>query len=134
MPYDMIIGRNLMKSLKMDVLYSENVIVWDELRLPMQEINMSFRSTGDFNALVEDHTEESEAIKDQMGRLHRILDANYETPTLEEEVEKMTHLDKFQRTLLLALLNKHEPLFGRAILWKFHLKRMPNPITQELFR
>ena len=66
MPYDMIIGRDLMKSLKMDVLYSENVIIWDELRLSMQEINTSFCSTSDFNALVEDHME-SEAIKDQMG-------------------------------------------------------------------
>ena len=54
----MIIGRDLMKSLKME-------IVWDELCLPMQEINMSLHSTSDFNALVEDLTE-SEAIKDQM--------------------------------------------------------------------
>ena len=53
MPYhDMIIGRDLMKSLNMDMLYSEHVIVWDLLRLPMQEINTYFRSTGDFNALV----------------------------------------------------------------------------------
>ena len=118
MPYDMIIGRDLMKSLKMDVLYTENVIVWDELRLPMQEINTSLRSPGDFNALVEDHTE-SDAIKDQMARLNRILDANYDTPNLEEEVEKMTHLNKLQRTLLLALLKKHEPLFdGQLGDWK----------------
>ena len=46
----------------MDVLYSDNVVTWDELKLPMHEVS----ATGkwhDFNALVEDHTE-SESVKD----------------------------------------------------------------------
>ena len=87
LPYDMIIGRDLMKVLRMDVLYSENVIVWDELHLPMQEIKSSLNNVSNFNALVEDHVE-PEAVKKQMDRLHRILDANYSTPNLEEEVAK----------------------------------------------
>ena len=36
LPYDVIMGRDLMRNLAMDVLYSEGVIVWDELRLPMR--------------------------------------------------------------------------------------------------
>ena len=60
---------------------------------------------------MEDHTE-PEAVKDQLGRMHQILVVNYDTPDLKEEVEKMTHLAKLQRTLLLAFLKKHnEPLF-----------------------
>jgi hypothetical protein len=118
MPYDMIIGRDLLHTLKMDVLYSENVVVWDDLRLPMQEVNKSSGKWQDFDVLVEDHAE-SDSIKEQMGRLHRILDANYDTPDMEEEVEKMTHLTKLQRNLLLALLKKHEPLFdGQLGDWK----------------
>ena len=46
-----------------------------------------------------------------MKRLHRILDANYETPDLEKEVAQMTHLNGIQRQLLLTLLTKHEKLF-----------------------
>ena len=103
LPYDMIIGRDLMKVLRMDVLYSENVIVWDDLRLPMQEIKSSLSSVSDFNALVQDHAE-PEAVKEQMDRLHRILDANYDTPDLEEEVAKMTYLNPEQRILLLAFV------------------------------
>ena len=101
LPYDTIIGRDLMRKLKMDVLYSNNV--------PMHEV----KSTGkwhDFNALVEDQAE-SESVKDSMSRLTRILDANYDTPDLEAEVVKMTHLPAIQRTLLLALLKKNEDLF-----------------------
>ena len=45
---------------KIDVLYSDNVVTWDELKLPMHEVS----ATGkwhDFNALVEDHAE-SESV------------------------------------------------------------------------
>ena len=93
----------------MDVLYSDNVVTWDELKLPMHEVS----ATGkwhDFNALVEDHAE-SESVKDSMTRLTRILDANYDTPVLEDEVAKMTHLNPIQRNLLLALLKENESLF-----------------------
>ena len=109
LPYDMIIGRDLMRKLKMDVLYSDNVVTWDELRLPMHEVKDN-GEWHDFNALVEDQAE-SESVKDSMSRLTRILDANYDTPDLEAEVAKMTHLTAIQRTLLLALLKKNEDLF-----------------------
>ena len=109
LPYDMIIGRDLMRELKMDVLYSDNVVIWDELKLPMHEVKAN-GTWHDFNALVENHAE-SESVKDSMTRLTRILDANYDTPDLETEVAKMTHLNPIQRNLLLALLKKNENLF-----------------------
>ena len=115
LPYDMIIGRDLMRKLKMDVLYSSEAIVWDGLRLPMQEVKNNFM---DFNAIIEDTTE-SDSVKEQMKRMNRILDANYEKPDLKAEVAKMTHLTDFQRTLLMALLGKHEALFdGTLGEWK----------------
>ena len=46
-----------------------------------------------------------------MSRLTRILDANYDTPVLEDKVAKMMHLNPIQRNLLLALLKKNEDLF-----------------------
>ena len=111
----MIIGRDLMRKLKMDVLYSSEAIVWDGLRLPMQEVKNNFM---DFNAIIEDTTE-SDSVKEQMNRMNRILDANYEKPDLKAEVAKMTHLTDFQQTLLKALLGKHEALFdGKLGEWK----------------
>ena len=105
----MIIGRDLMRKLKMDVLYSDNVVTWDELRLPMHKVKAKGK-WHNFNALVEDQAE-SESVKDSMSRLTRILDANYDTPVLEDEVAKMTHLNPIQRNLLLTLLKENEDLF-----------------------
>ena len=66
--------------------------------------------------------------------MHRILDANYNTPDLKEEVEKMTHLTKLQRTLLLALLKKHEPLFDSQLGdWKGDPVEIPLKEDAELY-
>ena len=115
LPYDFIIGRDLMRALKIDVLYSENVVVWDDLRLPMQEVKNKFT---DFHAILETASD-SDSVKQQMSRLTRILDANYDKPDLDQEVAQMTHLNPEQQVLLLALLKKHEPLFdGQLGEWK----------------
>ena len=109
LPYDMIIGRDLLRELKMDVLYSDNEVVWDDLRLPMNQVKVDNRWI-DFEALFEDNTE-SDTVKDGMKRLVRILDANYDTPDIPEEVSKMKHLNDEQKNLLLEVLTKHENLF-----------------------
>ena len=116
LPYDMIIGRDLLKELKMDVLYSDEIVTWDDLKLPMQKITKS--GCIDFNTIVEDHAE-SDSVKEQMGRLNRILDANYAKADMDAEVAQMTHLTPIQQQLLLALLKRHEVLFdGQLGTWK----------------
>ena len=141
LPYDIIIDRDLMRKLKMDVLCSDNVVTWDELKLPMHEVSATGKWQ-DFNTLVEYHAE-SESVKDSMSRLTRILDANYDTPVLENEVAKMMHLNPIQRNLLLALLKKNEDLFdGQLDDWagdpveiplKEPSRREPNRIMQGHF-
>ena len=75
--------------------------------------------------MVEDQAE-SESVKDSLSRLTRILDANYDTPVLEDEVANMTHLNPIQRNLLLALLKKNEDLFdGQLGNWVSNLVEIP---------
>ena len=95
----MIIGRDLMKNINMDVLYSDSVVTWKELNLPMHKVQANGK-WHDFNELVDNH-EESESVKDSMSRLTRILDANYDIPDLVTEVANMNHLDANQRSMLL---------------------------------
>jgi hypothetical protein len=95
LPYDMIIGRDLLKELKMDVLYSDNEMVCDDLRLPMKPVKNDNHRIN-FEALFEDNTE-SDIVEDNMKRLVHILDANYDTPDIPEEVSKMEHLSDSQK-------------------------------------
>ena len=39
LPYDVIIGRDFMKELQMDILYSEYVVVCDGIIIPMHKIH-----------------------------------------------------------------------------------------------
>ncbi len=52
----MIIGRDLMRELKMDVIYSDNIVTWDVLTLPMQQDKQNV-SWIDMEALFKDTTE-----------------------------------------------------------------------------
>ena len=76
-PYDVIKGRNLMKELQMDVIYSEVVVVWDNVRLTMQKIQNG--KWTDFNLM---DKEDTEAIQEKPTQLGRITDTNYEKDDL----------------------------------------------------
>ena len=52
--------------------------------------------------------EDPEATKEKSLRLCRILNVNYKNPDLEQEVNKLTHLTKFQRLILLSCLKRYK--------------------------
>ena len=54
-----------MRTLAMDVLYSEGVIVWDELRLPRRQKRTA---KVNLNALINE-TKESSSVEKQMSRV-----------------------------------------------------------------
>ena len=57
----------------MDVLYLEDVVVWDGIRLPMQKIQNG--KWTDLNLMDQKY---SEAVKEQSERIGRIIHDNYQ--------------------------------------------------------
>ena len=98
--YDVITGRNLMEKFQMDVLYLEDVVVRDDVQMPMQKIQNG--NLTDLNLMDQDNPE---AIKEQYKQIRIIIDANYKKADLEQEVNKLIHLTKFQRVILCSCLN-----------------------------
>ena len=138
-PYDMIIGRDLLKKLGMDILFSTGHLRWDGITIPMQPC--------DSNAIA---SQESEAVLQQLEEMEneelmeatKVLDAKYEKADIDKEVASMTHLSKDQQNQLRTLLYKYEKLFdGTLGEWDtepielelqenakpFHAKPMPVP-------
>ena len=85
-----------------------------------------------------------EAIKEQSKQLGRILDSNYKKVNSEQEIRKLTHLNKFQRVILLGCLKRYEDLFDVNIVeWTvppvdttlkdkakpFHTRSLPITVT-----
>ena len=58
-----------------------------------------------------------EVIKEKFIWIGRILDANYDKAGLEQEVNTVIYLNKFQRVILLSCL-KHKDFFhGNLVEW-----------------
>ena len=110
--YDMIIGRDLMHDLGIDVCFSTQTINWDGYELPMR--------SGDITLEQEIFLQqEPDHVEDAAGRMRGILDAKYEAADLDEVVEQADHLDDDQRVKLKQLLTKHQKLFDGSLgVWK----------------
>ena len=89
----------MMKELQMYVLYSEDIVVRGSIRLPMQKIQNG--KWTDVNSM---HQEYPEAIKEHSIWLGRILDDNYKKADLEQKVNKLIPITKFQRVVLLSYI------------------------------
>jgi len=88
--YDMIMGRDMLKALGIQISFGTDSVTWDEVSIPMKP----------FNARIETdyHIDDSVAVKDATKRMKQILDAKYEPADLDKVVAQSDHLTTNQRT------------------------------------
>ena len=96
--YDMIIGRDLMDAIGMDLLFSENLMKWDNATVPM-------RDTSWFNESRQNpYTYELHSMHDtvttEVERIQGILDIKYAPADLDEIARESRHLSERDRKLL----------------------------------
>ena len=70
MNYNMIIGRDLLSELGIDILFSNNTVIWDHKQTP-------FKSQ-DAKEAIDYHLVDSPAVEEATEQIKRILDAKYE--------------------------------------------------------
>jgi transposase InsO family protein len=143
--YDMIIGRDLMHSLGINLLFDTAQISWDNATINMQPPQ----------SLAEDWVEvlEQEILyahdpdTTDAERIQGIIDAKYCQADLDKVVKECTHLTPAEQRALLSLLTKFEHLFdGTLGTWNtepvdlelkdpttkpYHSKPYPVPHSQE---
>jgi len=141
--YDMIIGRDLMDSIGLDLLFSENLIRWDNATVPMRD-NSLFREekSNPYNELFSMH----DPVTTEAERIQRILDMKYAPADLDQIVQESTHLTEYEKSLLGKLLARYHDLFdGTLGTWNtdpielelrpevkpYHAKPYPVPHSQE---
>jgi hypothetical protein len=110
--YDMIIGRDLLQELPLDIKFSDQTLSWQEVTIPMKisdEINGQ-----NINEIVE-QCYESTCMNEITQRTMEILDAKYEKADLTNVVSKCTYLNKKEQTTLLKLLLKYKDLFDGTL-------------------
>ena len=112
MPYDMILGRDIMQQLNIDVIASDLTVTMAHIKVPWSDRNAKTSSL--FN--LELNSDED----DSADRIKKILDAKYEPADLEQVIAA-TNLSQDQKNSLLQLLQRYEDLFD-GTLGTFNMK------------
>jgi len=102
-PYDMIIGRDILKFLKIDLRFSDVIIEGDRAEMPFKD--------GDASTKEAHYVADSDPVEDAVHRVKHIVDAKYDKADVEKICEEQAEPDAQQREQLAALLCKYEALF-----------------------
>ena len=143
--YDMIIGRDLMHEVGIDILFSKAEIVWDNASVPMQSSDKMDKE------LVDTFEQElmfaHDPVTTDAERIQSLVDAKYCPADLQAIAQECSLLNSEEQNRLLQLLTKFEHLFdGTLGDWKtepvdlelkdpdctpYHAKAYPVPHSQE---
>ena len=110
--YDMIIGRDLMHLLKLDVQFSTGSLDWFEHgSIPLKPSDATLEDSFYIN--------DPEDIMSEADKMSTILDAKYEKADLDKVSKSTPHLNRQEQHKLKELLQKYEELFdGTLGTWK----------------
>ena len=106
--YDMIIGRDLLRTLGIQLNFNENVIRMANAEIPMRPAEVTELTACFIHTLSK--SEEEFTMKHE-----KILDSKYKKADLQEVVNKNDHLSPDKKAELLKLLRKFEPLFDGTL-------------------
>jgi len=130
-PYDMIIGRDILRFLKIDIKFSEEIVEWDGAEMPFKD--------GDASTKEVHYVADSDPAEDAAHRVKRILDAKHEKADIDKICLEQAELDQEQRNQLAVLLRKYEALFdGQLGRWhgqevKLELKEGAKPCHAQAY-
>jgi len=119
--YDMVIGRDLLDTLGVNLDFRKSVVDWEGIEVPMkdfQKLKELKMSRDEVNAIIKGSAEPliTQAATE---RMVRILDSKYEKANLSHVVASTTHLTAIEKKKLYQLLVKYEDLFdGTLGEWK----------------
>ena len=109
--YDMIIGRDILSDLGINIRFSDMMIEWDGAEIPLRDSDLGPEQTYYVN--------DSPCVEQASQRIKDILDAKYEPADLEAVSREATHLNSDEQQKLQDLLVKYTSLFdGTLGHWK----------------
>ena len=116
--YDMIIGRDLMTALGIQIDFQEKKLKWDGAELEMRDFRSKKPTRKEIKTVLRAAQEPIMTMKETR-RLVKILDSVYEKADLQEVVDSAKHINDLQKKMLYKLLKKYEEIFdGKLSKWK----------------
>ena len=129
--HDMILGRDLLEFLGIDIRFSDQTVEWGHTSMPFKETDAQPHDSY--------YIAEDASLAEASDRLKKILDAKYEAADLDEVVAEQEQLSSDEKAKLKDLLQKYASLFdGTLGKWKgsrveLKLKKDANPFHAKAF-
>jgi Aspartyl protease len=129
--YDMIIGRDIMNFLGINIQFSDSTVHWENASMQFKPVDAMIDT--DY------HIAESMAVEDTTEQIRKILDAKYQATNLEKVCLAQSHLKYQQQRKLFDLLSKFSNLFNGTLgKWnqdpiKLELKEGATPYNAQPF-
>jgi hypothetical protein len=120
--YDMIIGRDLLAFLGIDIRFSSQTVQWDASEIPFKDPKLDI--------LESYHIDDSQAIVDRTNKIKEILDAKYEAADLELISSSQKELTPEEQKKLHKLLDRYSLLFD-GTLGKWHGTEVDLKLKQD---
>ncbi len=112
--YDMIIGDDLMQELGIDLLYSKQLMIWEDNEVPMKNRGL-LKDTNIAQHIYRMQVEDSPIIRQAEARKMKILDADYSAVDLADHCNSLKHLDTDAKNILFNSLSKYPELFSGGL-------------------
>ena len=90
--YDMIIGRDLLEELGIDISFNRMECEWDESTIPMKSIDATPETSY--------HIRDEGPVDDVTARIRKILDAKYQKANIDDVIAVQKHLNNNQKVQL----------------------------------
>ena len=106
----MVIGRDILSSLGMDISFKERTISWEGISIPMRDFDTLRKyqlSKTELKAFISE-TEEPVVTQKATDRIIKILDANYQKADLKVVVQQARHLNPIQKEMLYNFKNLYK--------------------------
>jgi len=137
--YDMILGRDCLEAIGLNILFSRNEIRWDGNSIPLRPCRLTAEEQENHNDYLKEIThltEEPELVQLAQSRATTILDSDYKKTEIPELLRDIKHRDRKQKQNLVTLLTKFEDLFDGTlgdfqIEVDFELKQRTKPSAQR---
>jgi hypothetical protein len=88
--YDMIIGRDIMNFLGINIQFSDSTVHWENTSMP-------FKLVVDATINTDYHIAESMAVEDTTEQIRKTLDTKYQATDLEKVCSAQSHLEYQQQ-------------------------------------
>ena len=112
--YDMIIGRDLMREIGIDIRFSDEKVIWDGAEIEMKHPDF-LKEKRWVNLLEKELLMTHDPLTTDAERIQAIVDAKYAKQNPTKIIEGFEHLNREEKDKLISLLNKFQHLFDGGL-------------------